>query len=294
MSDLRLSLPFQRTAYGVCSPSRQTSQMPPSNRLFKYEAFSTRSLLNLKKQIIYFGSPLHFNDPYDCAISPSIAEPSDQDVEEIRAHYMAQADVPAAARKEFQEYNAHNLREIFVRSARKTLRDSVDDFLAKRGVACFSERNDDLLMWSHYGGQYKGFCLEFDTAAEPFQRIFPVRYVTSLPAISVRSLLLDDTFDPIQELFCTKSDAWSYEREWRALHDSAGTEYGYPSSALKAVYFGPDIDQQTLEVICLVLLGQNDTVRFFRGQRSGTEFKVTFEPFTYISYLEAKRSGLLK
>jgi hypothetical protein len=251
-------------------------------------------LLNLKKQIIYFGSPLNFNDPYDCAVTPSIAEPSDQDVEEIRVHYMSRADVPAATRKEFQESSVHNLREIFVRSARKTLRDSVDDFLAKRGVACFSERNDDLLMWSHYGGQYRGFCLEFDTTAEAFKRIFPVRYVTALPVISVRSLLLDDNFNPVQELFCTKSEAWSYEREWRAVHDSAGTEYCYPSSALKAVYFGPDINQHTLEIICLVLLGQNDTVRFFRGQRSSTEFKVTFEPFTYISHLGARRSGFLK
>lgn len=268
--------------------------MPPSNRLFKYEAFSTRSLLNLKKQIIYFGSPLNFNDPYDCAVTPSIAEPSDEDVEAIRAHYMAQTDVPPAARREFQESSVHKLREVFVRSARKTLRDSVDDFLAKRGVACFSERNDDLLMWSHYGGQYKGFCLEFDTSAEPFQRIYPVSYAATLPAVSVRSLLLDDSFNPVQELFCTKSEAWAYEREWRAIHNTAGTEYGYPSSALTAVYFGPDIDQQILETVCLVLLGQNETVRFLRGRRSSTEFRVTFEPFTYISYLEAKRKGLLK
>lgn len=267
--------------------------MPPSNRLFKYEAFSTRSLLNLKKQIIYFGSPLNFNDPYDCAVTPSIAEPSDQDVESIRTHYTSQPDMPAAARKQFQESSIQALRDIFLRSARKTLRDSVEDFLSRRGVACFSERNDDLLMWSHYGGQYRGFCLEFDTTAEPFRRIFPVRYVKALPTVSVRSLLLDDTFNPVQELFCTKSEAWSYEREWRAIHDSAGTEYCYPPSALTAVYFGPDIDQQTLEIICLVLSGQNDTVRFFRGQRSGTEFKVTFEAFTYMSHLQAKRSGLL-
>ena len=54
--------------------------------LYKYEAFSAQSLENLKNQVIYFGSPLRFNDPYDCALSPSIAEPSDEDVEKIRAH----------------------------------------------------------------------------------------------------------------------------------------------------------------------------------------------------------------
>jgi len=263
------------------------------NRLFKYEAFTVRSLLNLKKQIIYFGSPLNFNDPYDCAITPTIAEPSDEDIEEIRAHQINLTDVPAAAKRALQQSTSQDLRELFVRSARKTLRDSVDEFLAKRGVACFSERNDDLLMWSHYGGQYKGFCLEFDTTAEPFHRILPVRYEKSLPTVSVRSLLLDDSFNPGQELFSTKSEAWAYEREWRAIHNAAGTEYGYPSAALTGVYFGPDIDQPTLETICLVLLGQNETVRFHRGNRSSTDFRVGFEHFTYTSHLEAKRNGLI-
>jgi hypothetical protein len=52
--------------------------------LYKYEAFSTQSLLNLKKQIIYFGSPLHFNDPYDCALTPNIVEPSDEEIVQVR------------------------------------------------------------------------------------------------------------------------------------------------------------------------------------------------------------------
>lgn len=266
--------------------------MSPPSRLYKYEAFSTRSLLNLKKQIIYFGSPLNFNDPYDCAVTPSIPEPSDEDVEQIRAQYLAEPDLPSAARREFQVLTVSSLKALFLRSARVTLRQAVDDFLAKRGVACFSERGDDLLMWSHYGGQYKGFCLEFDTASEPFQRIFPVRYVAALPTASVRSLLLGGDFQPIQDLFCTKSEAWAYEREWRAIHNAAGTEFGYPASALTGVYFGPDIDEQTLEVICLVLLGQNETVRFWRGRRSDVEFNVTFEHFSYTSHLEAKRNGL--
>ena len=62
--------------------------------------------------------------------------------------------------------------------------------------------------------------------------------------------------------------------------------------ALKAVYFGPDISPEALEIVCLLLAGQNSTVRLFRGQRSTTEFKVDFASFTYTPYLEAKRLGL--
>jgi hypothetical protein len=148
-------------------------------------------------------------------------------------------------------------------------------------------------MWSHYGGRYKGFCLEFSTSAETFANIRKVRYAPTLPAIGAATILLGDNFDPVLELFCTKSLAWSYEKEWRLMHAVAGTEYGYSAEVLTGVYFGPDIDRQLLEIVCLILAGQNEKVRLWRGTRSTTEFRVLFEEFTYTSYLEAKSKGLL-
>jgi hypothetical protein len=149
-------------------------------------------------------------------------------------------------------------------------------------------------MWSHYGGHYKGFCLEFDPSYEPFQKAKPVKYVPALPKIGISTALLDDEFSPIAELFCTKSLAWAYEKEWRAIHHIAGTQFIYPTEALTGVFFGPDIDAQALEIICLILAGQNEGVRFWRGARSSTEFRVVFEQFSYTSHLEAKRRGLLR
>jgi Protein of unknown function (DUF2971) len=269
------------------------ARTPPPNSLYKYEAFSAQSLLNLKKQIIYFGSPLGFNDPYDCAITPNIIEPSDDEALRVRDAYLQRADLPPRARHEFETFSMPQLRAALSRAARAGFRQVVDQFLAKRGVACFSEANDDLLMWSHYGGRYKGFCLEFDASSEPFaSKVHPVQYVPALPSLPLATVLLDRDFHPVLELFCTKSLAWSYEREWRAIHHVAGTEFCYSANALTGVYFGPDIDQQSLEVVCLVLAGQNETVKLWRGSRSATDFKVVFELFTYTSFVEAKRRGL--
>lgn len=267
--------------------------MPPL-RLYKYQSFSTQSLLSLKKQIIYFGSPAAFNDPYDCALTPNIVEPSDEEVQRVRGEYLNRTDLPPQVRSWFETRSQSHLKEIFLRAARSSYDQLATEFLQKRGVSCFSERNDDLLMWSHYGGRYRGFCLEFDTFSEPFQRIQQVRYVHTLPPLTITQILVDKSFNPLPHLFCTKSKAWEYEHEWRGIHAEAGTEFGYPSSALTGIFFGPDIDQQTLEIICLVVSGQNDSVKFWKGQRSSTEFRVLFEPFTYTSHLEAKRLGLLK
>jgi hypothetical protein len=266
--------------------------MSPPASLYKYEALSIQSLLNLKSQIVYFGSPLKFNDPYDCALTPNLLVPTDAEVESIREAHLGKPDLPARSRREFETFDLPKLRETLMRVARECLRQAVDEFLAKRGVACFSERNGDLLMWSHYGGHYKGFCLEFDTSTEPFQKIKQVMYTSKLPALSVSIVLDRDLGSVLDLLFCTKSEAWAYEKEWRAIHRVAGTRFGYPPEALTGVYFGPDIDKQSLEIICLILAGQNESVQLWRGTRSTTEFRVLFEPFTYTSHLEAKRNGL--
>lgn len=264
--------------------------MPP--RLYKYEGFTALSLQNLKSQVLYFGSPLNFNDPYDCAITPNFATPADAEVEAIRAAYLRDETTPPLPRQQLTDFGTEQLREMFLRAGTTAINKAIADFLSTRGVACFSERNDDLLMWSHYGGRYQGFCLEFDTSAEPLKKIQQVRYSPRQPRLSLHSMLLDRDFDPVANLFCTKSEAWAYEREWRAIHAAAGTEYVYPANALTGVYFGPDIKPQPLEIVCLILQGQNKGVRFWRGHRSNTEFRVLFEEFTYTSFAEAKAQGL--
>jgi hypothetical protein len=47
-----------------------------------------------------------------------------------------------------------------------------------------------------------------------------------------------------------------------------------------------------IEVIALVLAGQNEKVKLWKGTRSRTKFAVDFEHFTYTSHIEAKRLGL--
>lgn len=262
-------------------------------RLYKYEPLTIHALHNLKSQIIHFGSPMSFNDPYDCALKPNIKTPADSEVEAIRQIYLRKDDLPVAARMQFETFGVVDLRELLLRAARDAITTSTAQFLQARGIACFSERNDDLLMWSHYGGRYRGFCLEFATSVEPFTKIKQVQYLPALPVIDVATILIDQDFDPVLELFCTKSEAWAYEKEWRAIHNVAGTEFGYPAEALTGVYFGPDIDRQSLEVICLVLGGQNSGVRLWRGARSTTEFRVLFEEFQYMPHLQAKSNGLL-
>ncbi|MBL6957292.1 MAG: DUF2971 domain-containing protein [Chlorobium phaeobacteroides] len=267
--------------------------MDKPKTIYKYASFSAQSLRNLKAQSVYFGSPLGFNDPYDCALKAGVTHPSDSDVEALRASYAVRPDVPPDIQKLFAQSSTADLREIVMRNALQILDKHAEGFLRERGVTCFSECNNDLLMWSHYGGRYKGFCLGFSTSYEPFSKIRRVEYAEEMPKIDAVDALMHGNFDQMVDLFCTKSRSWAYEKEWRCLHQVAGTLFTYEAEALESVFFGPDIDLESLEIICLILAGQNPNVRFWRGHRSNERFEVAFEEFTYTSYLEAKKQGII-
>jgi hypothetical protein len=269
--------------------------MTPMNNIpktiFKYEDFTVHSLLNLKSQSVYFGSPKNFNDPYDCAITAVIADPTPDELERLLRYFMDDPGVPTVEKINLSQLPPQERKVLLTKTAEMSLKENRDKFLTEKGVSCFSERNDDLLMWSHYGGRYKGFCFEFRTEYEPFNKLRKVQYVKKMPTISIDSFIVKTGFQFI-DLFCTKSDAWAYEQEWRGLHKEAGIAFGYVPEALKAVYFGPDIERQALEIVCLILDGQNPEVELWRSVRSESEFKVNFTSFTYTSFIKAKRGGL--
>lgn len=251
-------------------------------RLYKYLAFTPQNLENLKNQGIYFSSPLNFNDPYDCSITPRIKSPTDDDVESMREIFLADPTVPFSVREQLQRTTTDRLRQMFIKSAEGMAATNVKQFKETRGVSCFSECCDNLLMWAHYGGSYRGFCLEFDTAY--FPKVRKVLYSEEMPSFDpVPVLKRDLANDEYMSTFFSKSPSWAYEKEWRVLHAKAGTLYHYPPEVLTGVYFGPEISQAALETICSVVQGQNKGVALWKGSRNSSSFKVDFTRFDYIS-----------
>jgi len=267
--------------------------MNPPSKLYKYESFTAQALQNLKNQAIYFGSPNNFNDPYDCAIFPKVKMPSDEDLEHIRSSYLREENLPPDVREQFVNSSVSGLRATITQIAQRIIDDAIADFLEKRGVSCFSERNDSLLMWGHYGGRFNGFCLEFRTDIDMFPKAMRVNYSQSMPEIDIVPLLCDDSYDQVINIYATKAFDWSYEREWRCIHDEAGTVYNYPSEAITGVFIGPDAPFASLEIIALILAGQNPEVQIWQGKRSRSKFSVEFEPVDYTSHISAKRKGLI-
>ena len=112
-------------------------------------------------------------------------------------------------------------------------------------MACFSETNADLLMWSHYAQQHKGFCVEYDiqkmmsedcSLFDPIGHLFPIVYrnkrqpVRDIISLAQSLAVLnadihnhneysgDEPLDDILPLFLIKSKDWEYEKEWRIIY----------------------------------------------------------------------------
>ncbi len=267
-------------------------------KLYKYESFNELSLRNLKRQAIYFSSPRGFNDPYDCAITAEIDDIKVEQIDSFKKYFLGKKNISAQDRITLDSYPSIDLNEIIKRNASAAINSFRDDFVSKSGIYCLSETNDDLLMWSHYGGKYKGFCLEFESQYEPFNKARKVKYSNFMPKINPLPILMDQKDEKLDDqfidLFCTKSESWGYEKEWRVLHNEVGTSFHYVPEALTGIYFGPEIAPECIEIIALIIMGQNESVKFFRGKRSTSAFKVEFEEFNYTPYNVAKKLGLLK
>ncbi|MCP4123522.1 MAG: DUF2971 domain-containing protein [Bacteroidetes bacterium] len=260
--------------------------MRPPKKVYKYEPISIQALMNLKSQLIYFNSPLNFNDPFECNMDLNLRVPYEDEVPYI-LEFLKQELEGNPKLSEIEKMPNGELAAMGMVLAENLLKERAGNVFKSKGICCFSETNDNLLMWSHYASSAKGFCLEFDTTSEPFNKLLPVEYVDNPPELDYKRVFSIESLYFLQTLFCTKSSHWSYEREWRALHHETNKAYCYPVSSLTGVYFGPEVERDFTEIICLILQGQHPDIKFYKGSRSSDLYKVNFEEFTYTPYVLA-------
>jgi hypothetical protein len=105
-----------------------------------------------------------------------------------------------------------------------------DNFLAEQerscdrsseqwAVACFSERPDSILMWSHYCNHHRGMVIEFDSDHLPFndpKSLVKVEYKNEKPVFIYRFGMegFEEQFDRFAK---QKYEEWGYEKEWRMI-----------------------------------------------------------------------------
>ena len=160
-------------------------------KLYKYRYFnesmvSRNGLPNGEQipqwqQVLYDGlifpaPPETFNDPYDCDLLLSDDFLNSRTAREILADTLAQR-CPITKNEKDELFNTDNVEKTlqsilwhyFRVRGRGLAKQLINDFyvVLKQArdslrVACFSETNRSILMWSHYAKNHQGFCIEYD------------------------------------------------------------------------------------------------------------------------------------
>lgn len=116
------------------------------------------------------------------------------------------------------------------------------------GIYCVTEKNDNLLMWSHYADNHKGVCLEFNGESPLFREVMKVLYEKERPVINTLRDL--DVQTVMNNALITKSIDWKYEAEWRFIRQKNGVGVIQISpDALTGIIFGAACDPKTISDI---------------------------------------------
>src|SRR5262245_61248967 len=160
--------------------------MATVDRLYKYGRLNKYSEALFSGSRIWMASPAELNDPFECR--PWFTYDGDQ--EEIfrvcvTAHRRRN---PQATQREAIDEAARIVREGCYRAVEFWETLSVDvhrDLASSIGLYCLSEHPTNILMWSHYGSDHKGYCLEFEATNQTkvFGEAQRVQYSADYPKV---------------------------------------------------------------------------------------------------------------
>lgn len=255
--------------------------------LYRHRTCSKYSIRGFRNDSVIAVSPSLFNDPYDCLLKYNLPENkggmSKDQYDQIAELYKNTGHLP----EEFERYMPLQWIEDFKKIIEQYIAgewsyndnsesdfDS-DSFIEKNAlvpcsdilhkfsrVACFSEKKDSVLMWSHYTDQHKGFVLGYDLSTEfnkdALDYLYPVIYSNKRYDASEAMRYLVGEMIKMQnnvngdQLFYLagalyKSKDWAYEKEWRLISYGNKEELVEIKLRPSCIYYGSRIDPDDLE-----------------------------------------------
>lgn len=159
-------------------------------------------------------------------------------------------------------------------------------------ATCFSLTPYEPLMWSHYADDHKGVCYCFDkTVIFSGCSAGEVCYSSRLPTLDYfeGSSSMEHLKPQLEDIILTKSNHWSYEREFRFYKASDSTTQVFNPTALEAVVLGSRVEKKDAERVISLVLEFNAThqtdVKVFYTHASRNSYSMT------IGYNSLSQSG---
>lgn len=243
---------------------------------YKYLPFNEGSLKVITEGTVKFTCPLEFNDPFDCQPVYHI----DKQVYEKNYFKLAEKFLMhLSPAKRLQEKNRkYEVLKRIVKSGEFHTK-----LLKTIGVLSLSRSCNDILMWSHYAKDHKGFVVgfhykDFDSPSYDvgIANLFPheVEYIEDRPVFNFAKS------NGIIDCLLVKSKQWGYEQEERAFttDERPGTYKYDKQNRLYCVIAGAKIEPEDLKTLKDAVkkasyeLGRE--IKFKQARLSSTSYKI--------------------
>ncbi len=150
-----------------------------------------------------------------------------------------------------------------------------DKLRNKFAIFCLSERNYNILMWSHYADKHSGICLEYE-CDKIKNLILPVIYSNNI--IDLSEDILNDNYSAIFKGALIKSNDWIYEKEWRILYkntkiDKDGFLIKFPR--VKSIYLGCNVNKNDKKTI--TELANEKGIDLYQMKMKKDKFELIYE-----------------
>lgn len=253
--------------------------------LYKYKALSDSGIDHvegmLRKNELWFSSPLRFNDPFDCRCVFDIRNTREELVFR-KAAFLTKRN---GATLEDALAEADDEIPLEVHEVENWQRQQIDGHsrrAANSGILCLTPVCDDFIMWTHYAKYHTGICIQFrvrDVREEEHLDFIAsaqqVEYADRCPIINI---VRDGSLDIVRKAFLTKATPFRYEREWRVVRLDQGEGLKrIPNGIIGAVILGCQIDPADADRVVHACAAYDGDVQIVRSMLDPETYGLTME-----------------
>ena len=293
--------------------------------LYKYTDVSFEKIESLFSDKVHFSDPLTFNDPFDSTIyiEPDV---SLDELEQIYLKFLAQfiylksipefniphvlasPDLISKSIMDKAEKENNKIKSEFTKNNRGTSnRKYLENnqliekycaeieyyikFVLNRGILCLTVKEDNSLMWSHYGDQHKGICIGYSHSGTSIKSVNycserTIRASLIKEFVDGNNNLLDTIIDAI---FFRKSIDWQYEQECRTYG-----KFGLVDSEFDAneIIFGMRCNKDIKYLIYLLMSKEFPNLKFYEMSKYSNIDRLLKEQYSTDTTVKNKFKGI--
>lgn len=235
--------------------------------IYKYVDFDIGFEKIIQERTLKFSNPKDFNDPFDCN-EKLLNINLDKDWSQ---KYLTEAG---------QHFTRETRRELLKKSKKSNIyHDVLKDKKKEFKVCCFSEKSDEILMWSHYANKHSGLCIGFDLEfLGDGYVIYPVTYIDKIEPIDG----LTDTTKVFYYWLTAKSARWDYEQELRMISKNMPDILPFEANVIKEVKFGCNVKETNIKKVVKAMKRMNyKNVKYSQMKINTSNFLLQESPIKY-------------